>query len=42
MTGAAVQQTAAPEPVDRITLEVIRHQLVSVPNQIERNVTGCC
>lgn len=25
-------------PVDRITLEVIRHQLVSVPNQIERSI----
>lgn len=24
--------------VDRITLEVIRHQLVSIPNQIERNI----
>lgn len=41
MTTLATRTTgamAARPPIDSITLEIIRHQLAAIPNQIERNI----
>ncbi len=36
--SSSYSQDLLPDPVDPFTLEIIRHDLVSIPNQIEKNI----